>query len=75
MSELEDLYQEMILDHYKRPRNHRVLPTADHHAEGRNPLCGDHVTVFVNLDNGKCWSSQFTTTRTNESNRVTAVIP
>src|SRR6185436_522143 len=51
MSELEDLYQEMILDHYKRPRNHRALPTADHHAEGRNPLCGDHVTVFVNLEN------------------------
>ena len=52
MSELEDLYQEMILDHYKRPRNHRALPAADHQAEGRNPLCGDHVTVFVSLENG-----------------------
>lgn len=52
MSELEDLYQELILDHYKRPRNRRKVEGAHHHAEGRNPLCGDHVTVSVSIDNG-----------------------
>ncbi len=52
MSELDDLYQELILDHYKRPRNRRPLPTPARKAEGRNPLCGDHVTVFVNIENG-----------------------
>lgn len=51
MSELEDLYQEMILDHYKRPRNHRQLAAPDRRAEGKNPLCGDHVTIYVDLEN------------------------
>ncbi|MFQ5805074.1 MAG: Fe-S cluster assembly sulfur transfer protein SufU [Phycisphaerae bacterium] len=44
---MEDLYQELILDHYKRPRNHGPLADADQRAEGDNPICGDHVTVFV----------------------------
>jgi nitrogen fixation NifU-like protein len=50
MSELQDLYQEVILDHSRRPRNFRVLERADRTAEGHNPLCGDHVTVYVTLD-------------------------
>jgi nitrogen fixation protein NifU and related proteins len=48
-AELRDLYQEVILDHNKRPRNFRVMDNADHRAEGHNPLCGDRVTVFVRL--------------------------
>lgn len=53
MSELDDLYQELILDHYKRPRNRRALTEGEvRKAEGRNPLCGDHVTVFVKLEDG-----------------------
>ena len=50
MSELTDLYQEVILDHYQRPRNFGPLPEANHHAEGYNPLCGDRATVYVRLE-------------------------
>ena len=50
MSELTDLYQEIILDHNKRPRNYRELPGCTCEAEGHNPLCGDEVKVFVQLD-------------------------
>ena len=53
MSDLRALYQEMILDHSKRPRNYRVLEAANHKAEGYNPLCGDHFTVFVDVDGGR----------------------
>ena len=42
---LRDLYQEVLLDHYRRPRNAGALPDATHQAEGSNPLCGDRVTV------------------------------
>jgi nitrogen fixation NifU-like protein len=49
MSDLSDLYQEVILDHYRRPRNSRVLEDADQSAEGYNPLCGDRLTVYVKL--------------------------
>lgn len=52
MSDLRDLYQEVILDHNKSPRNFRELPGADRHAHGDNPLCGDVVTVYVDLDDG-----------------------
>jgi len=45
MSDLRDLYQEVILDHNKSPRNFRELPGADRHAHGDNPLCGDVVTI------------------------------
>ena len=48
--ELNDLYQEVILDHGRRPRNFRALPDATSRAEGLNPLCGDHYTVYVKLD-------------------------
>ena len=50
MSELRDLYQEVILDHNKRPRNFGELEGADRHADGYNPLCGDRLAVYVNLD-------------------------
>ncbi len=50
MSDLSELYQEVILDHNKRPRNFRVLDAAAHRAVGHNPLCGDQITVFVQLD-------------------------
>ncbi len=49
MSDTHDLYQDAILDHYRRPRNRRRLNDADRSAEGHNPLCGDHVTVFLKL--------------------------
>ncbi len=47
MTDLAELYQEIILDHAKSPRNHRVIEDADRHAEGFNPLCGDRVTVYL----------------------------
>jgi nitrogen fixation NifU-like protein len=50
MSDLRELYQEVILDHGKRPRNHRSLPEANRHAHGRNPLCGDDFEVALKLD-------------------------
>jgi nitrogen fixation protein NifU and related proteins len=51
MSELSELYQQVILDHNKKPRNFRKLESANHSAEGYNPLCGDHLTVYLNLEN------------------------
>ena len=50
MSELTDLYQELILDHNRRPRNYGALPDADHTAQGYNPLCGDKLTIYAKLD-------------------------
>ena len=50
MSDLRELYQEVILDHSKRPRNFRELPEANRRAEGFNPLCGDRATVYVRLE-------------------------
>ena len=50
MSELRELYQQVILDHNKNPRNFRELPDASHKVEGYNPLCGDHYTIYLNLD-------------------------
>lgn len=50
MPDLSDLYQEVILDHYKRPRNFRKLGEASRKAEGRNPLCGDEITVYLQMD-------------------------
>jgi nitrogen fixation protein NifU and related proteins len=50
MSELSELYQQVILDHNKKPRNFRKLETANHLAEGFNPLCGDQLTVYLNLE-------------------------
>jgi nitrogen fixation NifU-like protein len=50
MADLRDLYQEVILEHSKQPRNYRELGDANHKAEGYNPLCGDHFTVYLKLD-------------------------
>jgi nitrogen fixation NifU-like protein len=52
MSDLRDLYQQVILDHQKKPRNFRVLESADRDAEGFNPLCGDKIHLFVKMENG-----------------------
>ncbi len=51
MSELSELYQQVILDHNKKPRNFHKLETANHTAEGYNPLCGDQLTVYLQLEN------------------------
>jgi nitrogen fixation NifU-like protein len=51
MSDLRELYQELILDHTKRPRNFGRLEAANCQADGYNPLCGDKVTVFLNVEN------------------------
>jgi len=50
MSELTDLYQEVVLEHSKRPRNFGPLPGETHHAEGLNPLCGDRITVHARVE-------------------------
>jgi nitrogen fixation NifU-like protein len=50
MSELTDLYQEVILDHNRRPRNFREMSEASRRQEGYNPLCGDRLTLYVKLD-------------------------
>jgi nitrogen fixation protein NifU and related proteins len=50
MSDLRDLYQDVILEHSKAPRNYRPSPGANHKAEGFNPLCGDRFTIFLTLD-------------------------
>src|SRR5437870_1508187 len=52
MSDLDELYQEVILDHNKSPRNFRTIENANRKAEGYNPLCGDQVTVYLKLENG-----------------------
>ena len=49
-SDLRDLYQEVILDHSKKPRNFHAMAAPDRKAEGYNPLCGDRETVFLALD-------------------------
>jgi len=53
MSELTNLYQEVILDHSKRPRNFRPIENADHRANGYNPLCGDKITLYVHLEDDR----------------------
>ena len=50
MSNLEALYQEVILDHNRKPRNFREMENADYKVEGRNPLCGDEITLWLKLD-------------------------
>ena len=52
MGEFDQLYRELILDHYKSPRNHGLLEDADAVAEGQNPLCGDEVSVSVRFGEG-----------------------
>ena len=50
MADLRDLYQEVILEHSRTPRNYRQLAGANRKAEGFNPLCGDHFTVYLNVE-------------------------
>src|SRR5207248_7859714 len=52
MSELSELYQQVILDHNKKPRNFQRLEGANRVAEGFNPLCGDQLTVYLQMDEG-----------------------
>jgi nitrogen fixation NifU-like protein len=53
MGELDSLYQEVILDHTRRPRNFRAMEGADRRAEGYNPLCGDKLTIYLKLENDR----------------------
>lgn len=52
MSELRELYQQVILDHHRKPRNFRALESANRTAEGDNPLCGDRITVSLRVEDG-----------------------
>ena len=52
MNEFDQMYREVILDHYKNPRGHGVIEGADAEAEGQNPLCGDEVSIFVSFAPG-----------------------
>ena len=52
MLDVNDLYQEVILDHNKRPRNFRTIENPSHQAEGNNPLCGDRLSLFLNVNGG-----------------------
>lgn len=52
MPDLRELYQEVIFDHNRKPRNFRKLEAANRHAEGYNPLCGDKVTIYLKLEEG-----------------------
>jgi nitrogen fixation NifU-like protein len=59
MADVRELYQELILEHSKAPRNYRVMEAASHKAEGYNPLCGDHFTVFVNVEGDRIYDISF----------------
>jgi nitrogen fixation protein NifU and related proteins len=59
MSDLRELYQELIIDHSKRPRNFKVLETANRKLEGYNPLCGDKITVFLELEHNRVKNISF----------------
>jgi nitrogen fixation NifU-like protein len=59
MSELSDLYQEVILDHNRRPRNFRAMDGASRTQEGYNPLCGDRLTLYVRLDGDRIGDVSF----------------
>ena len=59
MNAFDDLYRENVLDHYKNPRNHGVIESADAEAEGQNPLCGDEVAIFVALDGDRIQDVKF----------------
>ncbi len=56
---MDDLYREQILDHYKNPHNFGEIPDADITQEGDNPLCGDVVTLFLKLEDGKLRAIKF----------------
>jgi nitrogen fixation NifU-like protein len=60
MSDLRELYQQVILDHNKNPRNYHEMADATRRVEGYNPLCGDHYTIFVRVDGDKIEEVSFT---------------
>jgi nitrogen fixation NifU-like protein len=60
MSDLRELYQQVILDHNKNPRNFREMPDASRKIEGYNPLCGDHYTIFLQVDGDTIKDVSFT---------------
>ena len=59
MSDLRDLYQSLIIDHNKSPRNCRKLESANCQARGHNPVCGDMLTVYLNVENGVVTEATF----------------
>jgi nitrogen fixation NifU-like protein len=59
MANIEDLYQEIILEHNKRPRNFGPLADSTHQADGRNPLCGDELKISLKLENGRIAAIHF----------------
>tara|TARA_R110002096_G_scaffold61468_10_gene152809 strand:- start:10525 stop:10971 length:447 start_codon:yes stop_codon:yes gene_type:complete len=59
LDDLRDLYQEVIFDHNRNPRNFRVMEGADRQIDGFNPLCGDRLTLFIKLDDGKIVDASF----------------
>jgi nitrogen fixation NifU-like protein len=59
LPDVDDLYQQVIIDHSKRPRHFGDMPEADHRAEGYNPLCGDRITVFLKLAEGRVKAVSF----------------
>ncbi|HET8806825.1 MAG TPA: iron-sulfur cluster assembly scaffold protein, partial [Methylophaga sp.] len=60
MSDLRDLYQQVIMDHNKNPRNFREINDANHFAHGNNPLCGDKLVVYLKLEDDKIVDVSFT---------------
>jgi nitrogen fixation NifU-like protein len=58
-SQLRELYQEVIFDHNRKPRNFHPMADADHHADGHNPLCGDELTVYLRIENGVIADASF----------------
>ena len=59
MTDLRELYQEVILDHSKRPRNFGELPEANRRVDGQNPLCGDQTTIFLKIADGVVQDAHF----------------
>lgn len=59
LDELRDLYQEVIFDHNRNPRNFRVMGNANREVEGYNPLCGDRLTLFLRIENGVIEDASF----------------
>ena len=59
LDDLRDLYQEVIFDHNKNPRNFRLMDDADRQIDGFNPLCGDRITLFIKIADGKISDASF----------------
>jgi len=59
VSDLRELYQEVILDHNRRPRNFRAMEGANRHAEGYNPLCGDRLSLYLQVEDGVIKDASF----------------